>query len=70
MGAVRDAGRGLLDDVYRLRGWEKYKVRETSEAIVGAIPSRSGGRWGDHWSDGSGAPRSSVDRVVVFRRMD
>ncbi|WP_405675327.1 ATP-dependent DNA ligase [Streptomyces canus] len=28
-----------LDDVYRpsVRGWEKYKVRETSEAIVGAI---------------------------------
>ncbi|WP_112470884.1 ATP-dependent DNA ligase [Streptomyces triticisoli] len=28
-----------LNDVYRpsARGWEKYKVRETSEAIVGAI---------------------------------
>ncbi|MET7903888.1 ATP-dependent DNA ligase [Streptomyces sp. NPDC005355] len=28
-----------LDDVYRpsVRGWQKYKVRETSEAIVGAI---------------------------------
>ncbi|MEU9330904.1 hypothetical protein AB0D91_45480 [Streptomyces canus] len=28
-----------LNDVYRpsVRGWEKYKVRETSEAIVGAI---------------------------------
>ncbi|WP_286259140.1 hypothetical protein [Streptomyces graminofaciens] len=28
-----------LDDAYRpsVRGWQKYKVRETSEAIVGAI---------------------------------
>ncbi|MGW4599234.1 ATP-dependent DNA ligase [Streptomyces sp. NPDC004457] len=28
-----------LDDVYRpsVRGWRKYKVRETSEAIVGAV---------------------------------
>ncbi|MFF6918592.1 hypothetical protein [Streptomyces sp. NPDC012466] len=28
-----------LNDVHRpsARGWEKYKVRETSEAIVGAI---------------------------------
>ncbi|MFJ8704303.1 ATP-dependent DNA ligase [Streptomyces ardesiacus] len=28
-----------LDDIYRpsVRGWEKYKVRETSEAIVGAV---------------------------------
>jgi ATP-dependent DNA ligase len=28
-----------LDDAYRpsARGWQKYKVRETSEAIVGAI---------------------------------
>ncbi|MCX5096426.1 hypothetical protein OOK36_48355 [Streptomyces sp. NBC_00365] len=28
-----------LDDAYRpsVRGWQKYKVRETSEAIVGAV---------------------------------
>ncbi|MFE6946038.1 ATP-dependent DNA ligase [Streptomyces chartreusis] len=28
-----------LEDIYRpsVRGWEKYKVRETSEAIVGAV---------------------------------
>nr|WP_272910397.1 hypothetical protein [Streptomyces mexicanus] len=28
-----------LDDVYRpsVRGWHKYKVRETSEAVVGAV---------------------------------
>ncbi|MFD7004279.1 hypothetical protein ACFWA5_50775 [Streptomyces mirabilis] len=28
-----------LDDAYRpsVRGWQRYKVRETSEAIVGAV---------------------------------
>ncbi|MEU3620026.1 ATP-dependent DNA ligase [Streptomyces sp. NPDC006872] len=33
-----------LDDAYRpsVRGWEKYKVRETSEAIVGAVTGSLG----------------------------
>ncbi|WP_328432702.1 MULTISPECIES: ATP-dependent DNA ligase [unclassified Streptomyces] len=86
-----------LNDAYRpsARDWQKYKFRETSEAIVGAItgslvaprtlllgrydtqPSvrrphhhpRPGGRCCGRWPTRSGTGRSSVDRLVILRRV-
>lgn len=67
-----------LNDAYRpsARGWQKYKIRETSEAIVGAITGSPAaprtlllGRCGGRRPARSGAARSSVDRLVVLRRV-